>query len=678
MLRKGMFLADRYEIIDQIGTGGMSDVYKAKCHKLNRFVAIKVLKQEFSQDKNFVSKFRIEAQSAAGLTHPNVVNVYDVGEENGIHYIVMELVEGITLKQYIEKKGKLSSKEAVSIAIQVAQGIEAAHRHHIIHRDIKPQNIIISKEGKVKVTDFGIARAATTNTINSSAMGSVHYISPEQARGGYSDERSDIYSFGITLYEMLTGKVPFDGDSTVAVAVQHIQDEIAPPSEVTEDIPISVDKIFVKCTQKKTERRYQNITDLIADLKKSLVMPNVDFVKMAPVYGDLKPLDVEAAGVKTDMINSSNGNEDDMDLLDDEDDDDFFKDEEDSNKSKDLIDDDEDIEDGSNEKLDKIMKWIGIGIVALIIIVAIFAVVKLAGAFGGGGTSPETTSAASTIAETSSVDSSNMVVVPKVEGLTEDQAKEKLNAVNIGYKAALQASETIPSGIVIQQSAVAGSKVALNATITLSISTGPSTATVPIVVKKTEDDAIAALKAAGLFWTIDRVWSDSVDLGIVTDQSPKSGTIKAGDTVKLYISRGKETKDVTVPDVTGSGNVTESSARQTLDALGFKVVSKPTASQTVAIGNVISQDTSAGRTATAGSTITLAISTGVVVPDVYNKTLAEATSIFQKLGLTLKSSTENSDKVDKDKIISQLPVAGASVDPGSQLSVTTDPTLPAN
>jgi len=669
MLRKGMFLADRYEIIDQIGTGGMSDVYKAKCHKLNRFVAIKVLKQEFSQDKNFVSKFRIEAQSAAGLTHPNVVNVYDVGEENGIHYIVMELVEGITLKQYIEKKGKLSSKEAVSIAIQVAQGIEAAHRHHIIHRDIKPQNIIISKEGKVKVTDFGIARAATTNTINSSAMGSVHYISPEQARGGYSDERSDIYSFGITLYEMLTGKVPFDGDSTVAVAVQHIQDEIAPPSQVTEDIPISVDKIFVKCTQKKTERRYQNITDLIADLKKSLVMPNVDFVKMAPVYGDLKPLDVEAASIKTDMINSSNGNEDDMDLLDDEDDDDFFKDEEDADKSKDLIDDDEDIEDSSNEKLDKIMKWIGIGIVALIIIVAIFAVVRLAGAFGGGGTSPETTSAASTIAETSSVDSSNMVVVPKVEGLTEDQAKEKLNAVNIGYKAALQASETIPSGIVIQQSAVAGSKVALNATITLSISTGPSTATVPIVVKKTEDDAIAALKAAGLFWSIDRVWSDSVDLGIVTDQSPKSGTIKAGDTVKLYISRGKETKDVTVPDVTGSGNVTESSARQTLDALGFKVVSKPTASQTVAIGNVISQDTSAGRTATAGSTITLAISTGVVVPDVYNKTLAEATSIFQKLGLTLKSSTENSDKVDKDKIISQLPVAGSSVDPGSQLSV---------
>ena len=268
MLRKGMFLADRYEILEQIGTGGMSDVYKAKCHKLNRYVAIKVLKSEFSQDKTFVSKFRVEAQSATGLTHPNIVNVYDVGDEDGIHYIVMELVEGITLKKYIEKRGKLPYKEAISIAIQVANGMEAAHSHNIVHRDIKPQNIIISKEGKVKVTDFGIAKAASSATINSSAMGSVHYISPEQARGGYSDQRSDIYSFGITLYEMLTGVVPFDGDTTVAVAVQHIQDEIPAPSTLVADIPIAIDKIVMKCTQKKTERRYQNASELIADLKK--------------------------------------------------------------------------------------------------------------------------------------------------------------------------------------------------------------------------------------------------------------------------------------------------------------------------------------------------------------------------------------------------------------------------
>ena len=198
MINPGMMISDRYEIIDRVGSGGMADVYKAKCHRLNRYVAIKVLKQEYSSDAKFVAKFRAEAQSVAGLSHPNIVNVYDVGEDNGLHYIVMELVEGITLKKFIEKKGKLDVKEAVGIGIQIAQGMEAAHNNHIIHRDIKPQNIIISKEGKVKVTDFGIAKAATSNTITSNAMGSVHYISPEQARGGYSDEKSDIYSVSYT------------------------------------------------------------------------------------------------------------------------------------------------------------------------------------------------------------------------------------------------------------------------------------------------------------------------------------------------------------------------------------------------------------------------------------------------------------------------------------------------
>ena len=244
MIRKGMFIGDRYEIIDKVGSGGMSDVYKALDHKLNRYVAVKVLKDEFSEDKSFVSKFKVEAQSAAGLAHPNIVNVFDVGEENGLYFIVMELVEGITLKKYIEKKGKLPVKEAVSIAIQIAQGIEAAHNNHIIHRDIKPQNVIISREGKVKVTDFGIARAASANTINSNAMGSVHYISPEQARGGYIDEKSDIYSLGISLYEMITGKVPFEGDSTVTIALQHINEELPSPKLEVMDLPISVEKII--------------------------------------------------------------------------------------------------------------------------------------------------------------------------------------------------------------------------------------------------------------------------------------------------------------------------------------------------------------------------------------------------------------------------------------------------
>ena len=226
MLKNGTYIADRYEVVGQIGTGGMSDVYKAKDHTLGRYVAIKVLKEEFSEDTNFVTKFRSEAQAAAGLEHPNIVNIYDVGSENGIHYIVMEYVEGITLKTYIEKKGQLNYKETLSIAIQVSRGIQAAHAKHIIHRDIKPQNIIISTDGKVKVTDFGIARAVSEHTIHSDVMGSVHYASPEQARNGYVSNRSDIYSLGIVMYEMVTGRVPFDGDSTVAVAIQHLQDEM--------------------------------------------------------------------------------------------------------------------------------------------------------------------------------------------------------------------------------------------------------------------------------------------------------------------------------------------------------------------------------------------------------------------------------------------------------------------
>ncbi|MCD7957787.1 MAG: Stk1 family PASTA domain-containing Ser/Thr kinase [Lachnospiraceae bacterium] len=278
MLNNGMFIQNRYEVISRIGSGGMADVYKAKDHKLNRFVAVKVLKKEFREDKVFISKFRVEAQSAAGLAHGNIVNIYDVGEEAGINYIVMELVEGITLKEYIADKGHLSAREATSIALQISAGLEAAHNNGIIHRDVKPQNIMISTDGKVKVADFGIARAASANTMTSGVMGSVHYSSPEQARGGYSDEKSDIYSLGITMYEMLTGHVPFDGDTAVAVALRHLQDEMHGPREEFPEIPYSTNQIVLKCTQKSPDRRYPNMTELIRDLRESLVNPEGDFV----------------------------------------------------------------------------------------------------------------------------------------------------------------------------------------------------------------------------------------------------------------------------------------------------------------------------------------------------------------------------------------------------------------
>lgn len=598
MLREGMFLADRYEIIEQIGTGGMADVYKAKCHKLNRYVAIKVMKSEFSQDKTFVSKFWAEAQSAAGLTNPNVVNVYDVGVENGIYYIVMELVEGVTLKKYIEKRGKLPYKEAVSIAIQVANGMDAAHKHNIVHRDIKPQNIIISKEGKVKVTDFGIAKVASTATINTSAsMGSVHYISPEQARGGYSDERSDIYSLGITLFEMLTGTVPFDGDTAVSVAVQHIQDTIPAPSQLVEGIPVSVDKIVLKCTQKKTDRRYQSAYDLIVDLKKSLVMPEDDFVKLAPMY-DTSVND-----------NYAQTDSDDEDIDEQEEDDgllgeDTFADIDDNIDEE---EDDNDIDDESNDKLELIMKCIGIGIAVIILIITIFVVVKL---IGSGKSSSNNNSQASnqvTTAVSGNSKASDMVTVPDVVGMTKDDAISALNKVGLGYKAVTQSSDTVAENSVINQGNVGGSKVEKNSQIVLTISSGRENknVTVPNVKGKTEEEAKELIENVNLVVSVDYVYSSTVEAGKVVKYSP-SGTVTEGTTVTIEVSRGKQVTKATVPNVIG---MTESLANQSIEAAGLKVSVKYETSSKASYGTVTSQTPySGGDTVESGTTITIYVS----------------------------------------------------------------------
>lgn len=604
MLRKGMFLADRYEIIEQIGTGGMSDVYKAKCHKLNRFVAIKVMKSEFSEDKTFVSKFRAEAQSVAGFTHPNIVNVYDVGDENGIYYIVMELVEGITLKKYIEKRGRIPFKEAVSIAIQVANGLDAAHKHNIVHRDIKPQNIIISKEGKVKVTDFGIAKVASSSTINSSStMGSVHYISPEQARGGYSDARSDLYSLGITIFEMLTGTVPFDGDSTVAVAVQHIQDEIPAPSTVTDDIPLSIDRIVLKLTQKKPDRRYQTAAELITDLKKSLVMPDTDFVVMAPLYG--------ASGSASQVMPANNNSvKDEDDNLSDDDFLDDSEDEEDDEQSKNELEDDSDdsdIDDENNDKLDLIMKIIGIGIAVIILIVTIFIIVKLVGSTKSNKNNNESTQTTeSSIEQTStSADDKNKVTVPKVEGMTKDDAIKALNEVGLGYRAVVQNSDRVSEGTVISQGTAAGKKVAKNTQIIITISGGKEVKniTVPSVTGKTESEARTALEADGFVVDVDYQYSSTVENGKVIKASP-SGSVAQGSTITITVSRGKEIKNVTMANLIGK---TESEAKQWIDSNGLKYSVKYTTTSGT-YGNVVSCDYSEGTSVPEGTTITITVS----------------------------------------------------------------------
>lgn len=543
MLTEGMFVGDRYEIVNKIGTGGMSDVYKAKDHTLGRFVAIKVLKPEFSEDVNFVTKFRTEAQSAAGLEHPNIVNIYDVGSENGMHYIVMEYVEGITLKTYIEKKGQLTFKEAVSIAIQVGRGIEAAHNKGIIHRDIKPQNIIISTEGKVKVTDFGIARAATSNTISSDVMGSVHYASPEQARNGFVDGKSDIYSLGIVMYEMVTGRVPFDGDTTVAVAIQHLQEEIVPPSAYAPNLPISMEKIILKCTQKNPDRRYESMTALLADLRKALISPNEDFVVIAPVSQEktrvigeeeINKIKQETSNIylsDEDVVSHNQNHRDKFEKRDR-----FEEDDEDDEEAY----DDDDLEE-MNPKMDKAITIMGIAAGVIIVALIIFILVSFFGDFKFGGSSNKANT------ETSETQTDG-IEVPDLKGLTFDEAKEQLNAKGLGIKknAGTVASDQYDEGQIVSQTPDALTKAEANTTVEVTLSSGKGEVSVPSVTGMDETTAYNTLTNSGFTPVKDYAYSADVAQGNVIEQSPNAGSLaKAGDNVKIVISRGKEQAETT-------------------------------------------------------------------------------------------------------------------------------------
>ena len=623
MLTEGMIVADRYEIVSKIGTGGMSDVYKAKDHTLGRFVAIKVLKPEFSEDVNFVTKFRTEAQSAAGLEHPNIVNIYDVGSENGMHYIVMEYVEGITLKTYIEKKGQLSFKEAVSIAIQVGRGIEAAHHKNIIHRDIKPQNIIISTEGKVKVTDFGIARAATSNTISADVMGSVHYASPEQARNGFVDGKSDIYSLGIVMYEMVTGRVPFDGDTTVAVAIQHLQEEIVAPSAYAPNLPISMEKIILKCTQKNPDRRYESMTALLADLRKALISPDEDFVVIAPVSQEKTRVinEDEINKIKKETTNIYLGEDEigsypkkrkeEYEEEDDEDYDDAYDDEEDE----------------INPKMDKAITIMGIVAGVIIVGLIIFILVSFFGDFKFGKSNNKGNTEISQDADT------NGINVPDLKGYTLEEAQSALNALGLGIQnAGTTSSDTYPKGQIVSQTPDDGSTVEAHTTIEVIISSGQGEVAISSVVGMDETTAYNTLSNAGFVPVKEYAYDNTVEQGIVISQSPDGGALgKEGDSVKIVISRGPEsaagTTGISVPKITGQ---TEEAARAALTAAGLTAGSVTSAySDTVPEGQIISQSPAEGSAAEEGAAVDFIISSGTK-----DGNSAEGTTY--KMGVTIK------------------------------------------
>lgn len=636
MLIPGSYLINRYEIIMKIGSGGMADVYKAKDHVLNRLVAIKVLKQEYSTDATFVKKFRVEAQSAAGLSHPNIVNVYDVGEDDGVYFIVMELVQGITLKNYIDMKGKLDIREALNISVQIASGLSAAHENRIIHRDIKPQNIIMSRDGKVKVTDFGIAKVADSTTVTTTAAGTVHYISPEQARGGYSDERSDIYSLGITMYEMVTGRVPFEGETNVAVALMHIQSEITPPRQLEPSIPVSFEKIILKCTQKKPERRYASARELIADLRKVLTHPDGEYVVIPGAIPQGRTIvmnDNDIDSLKAASLRKNFGTKPEETYVEEpeegeeekpvqkpvqkkrpvkkkdieEDNDDFDKDEED--------DDDEEV----NPALSKVMMALGIGGFIILAVIIFFIIGHAAGFFGGSGslfdhknkdTSTESISTES-VSDTSSDTSTagERVTVPDLSKRTEDEAKATLKKLRLGVNVQTGTSDDVPEGQVYDQSPAAGTKVDVHTQVTINISSGKEKFSLDDVTGMQYQQAQAQLENDGLVVSLEFDYSDSVGSDMVISTSPEAGSqVVKGDTITITASKGKETKTTIVPNLLGH-NIDD--AIQMIKDAGLTYNGKSSDySDSYSENQVMNQSISAGKTVDEGTTISLTVSLG--------------------------------------------------------------------
>ena len=644
-----------------------------------------MLKQEFSENANFVSKFRIEAQAAAGLMHPNIVNVYDVGEENGIYYIVMELVEGITLKKYIEKKARLSYKEAVSIAIQVSMGIEAAHNNHIIHRDIKPQNIIISKDGKVKVTDFGIAKAATSNTITSNVMGSVHYTSPEQARGGYSDEKSDIYSLGITMFEMLTGRVPFNGETTVAIAIKHIQEEMPSPKEFVPEIPSSVASIVLKCCQKSPDRRYQNMAELIADLKQSLINPEEDFVVNTDpdMEGGTRMIsDEDMAQIKR-KVPYQGARE-----YEEPDHDETMRLRSDTEA---MYENEENAEDEDNydydPKMERVTTVLAIVAGVVICIILIVLAVKIFGnkreGDNGGSASPIITTEESESREVEKVS------MPNVTGMNVEDAKSTLTSLGILTDVNYEESDSVAEGVVINTDVSVGALIDKGSKVTLTASAGTQGVEVPSVVDLTFDEANTQLVSKGFLVNKTESYSDTVEAGRVISQTPSEGNkAPKGSVITVTVSLGKEDTKIRVPNLIGlseqDGTVEAIEAGLTVGSVTYIY------SDEVGEGLICYQSYSHGSYVDQGTSIDIKVSQGAQQStykcnvSIAAPTTSEAPDYVSGMEVSIKLVADD-DTVLLDTKVTTFPVAtniNGMVSSGGTLTmtyqVTSEPTTTTN
>lgn len=587
----GKILGGRYEIIEKIGEGGMAEVYKAKCHLLNRYVAVKILKPEYAKDETFVKRFRREAQSAAALTHANIVSVYDVGAEGDINYIVMELLESKTLKDYIEEHGAMPSDLVLKISAQIASALETAHKAHIIHRDIKPQNIVLNKNMVAKVTDFGIAKItnvpSATITSFGSTMGSVHYFSPEHAKGGYTDEKSDIYSLGVVMYEMATGKLPFDADSPVSVALKQIQEDPIPPIDVNPNVSPALNQIILKALQKSTALRYQNATEVISDISQALLRPNSLILRPAssveagatqviPILGNnevpeavpnLRTREPRRANV----ISTREAMKEELPIED--------------SKSDEEISEEPKKKDPKKSKKKKI------------IIISVIAAVVVIGAIVGILVYSNSKKQA---------EENKEIEVPNLVGRVYDEVVEEYSKQGIEIiKDKVEYSSEQPEGSVISQTPEKGTKTK-DKKIKVVVSKGQKMVEVPDVTGKDIKVATYELEDT-LGFKIERedVVSEKVASGIIISQDAKKGeTLPYGSTIKLQVSKGDGKETVVVPNVLGK---TESDAKNALEALGLTVSVKYSEDKTKSNGVVIAQSYPQNQTLKQGTLVEITV-----------------------------------------------------------------------
>ena len=608
MILEGKLLGNRYEIIEKVGNGGMATVYKAEDKVLKRYVAVKILRDEFTTDEEFIKRFEVEAQSAARLTHPNIVSIYDVGVEDNLYYIVMELIQGKTLKEIIvEEKGPLPWKWSVNVAIQIASALEMAHKNNIIHRDIKPHNIIITEDGIAKVTDFGIAKAVSNSTITAfgTTIGSVHYFSPEHARGGYTDAKSDLYSLGVVMYEMVTGRVPFDADTPVSVALKHMQEEPEEPIEINPNLPVAVNKIIMKALKKDVTLRYQTASDMLVDLRQALKNPNGDFVEE-------KDYDNTA---KTQKINTDlYGNTDDGS--------------EQNRKGK---------KEGKLKRFIKNHKALSI-IIGLILLFAL--------SLGG-------TMAVLNITNPAEVQ------VPNLVGLSKEEAQQETENAKLKFEVASEEyNKDVPEGYVISQDPkyIDNYSVKEGETIRVVISKGQEKTTVPKVVGMTLEEAQKALEEANLKAEVVEETSKTVEAGYVISQEVEAEEEAfAGDTIKIHVSTGTGIKEVTVQSVVGQS---EANAKSTLTGLGLKVNVAYEEDTSKDDGVVLRQSIDSGKVVDEGTTITITVNKKTETKNVnVNINVKNITNYEENNSDETNSSSSNTN----NKVDIEIQVDGKSV-----------------